>query len=591
MFVKTEDFQRLSGEIKDLLASIYLQGILANADKARLREADEKKIVILDTSTKSERTVDIEKVPDYDEAVRDVYNNTKKALSDKKMVSGVSELLQNLVMPNLFFENQLAELRRQEAADTVPLQYQQIEVKKGQLIIGKGQRVLKEHIDQLLAIESNEISVSKHKFILGISLLLFMLWLIVTIYLVNYEPKIFNNISHLALIGVLSVAMIFIARAIIVSPLPSSLIPLASISMLLAILLNPRLAIFVTVFLSIAVGVNIENNLNVTMMFLFGGIIGIFSVRNIRHRKHIIASGILVGLTNCAIIIATGFLNDLPFDAFKADCGWGFINGIVCAFIVMGILPLLEDLFKITTNITLLELADMDQPLMKEMIFKAPGTYHHSLMVGNLAEAAAEAIGANSLLAKVGAYYHDVGKIEKSEYFTENQIDAKSLHDELTPSMSRLIITNHVKDGVLVGKKYKLNNAILDFIEQHHGTSLVFYFFQKALERIEDDSILKEEGYRYSGPKPQTKEVAIVLLADSVEAASRSMASPTPARVEEMVHRIINNKFIDGQLDECELTLKDLNKIAEVFVRVLMGILHSRIDYSQEENSNENRHN
>jgi putative nucleotidyltransferase with HDIG domain len=250
----------------------------------------------------------------------------------------------------------------------------------------------------------------------------------------------------------------------------------------------------------------------------------------------------------------------------------------------MGVMPLLEDLFKITTDITLLELSDMNHPLLKQMVLKAPGTYHHSLMVGNLAEAAAETIGANSLLARVGAYYHDVGKIEKAEYFSENQTNAKSLHDKLTPSMSRLIITNHVKDGVEFAKKYRLKKDILDFIEQHHGTSLVHYFFQKALERVEDETMLKEEGFRYQGPKPQTKEAAIVLLADSVEAASRTLGNPTPSRVEELAHRIVNNKFIDGQLDECELTLRDLNKIANVFVRVLIGVLHSRVEYPSDTN-------
>jgi len=460
-----------------------------------------------------------------------------------------------------------------------------IEIKRGELIIAKGQRVYKDHIQQLLSIEENEIQNNRNKFITGVLLLIFLLLIVTTIYLSLYEPKIFHDMPSLALIGVLSVLIIYIAKAIIISPFPSYAIPLASVSILLAILLSPRLAIFITVALSFTIGINVEHSINMAMMFLFGGLTGIFSVRNIRKRWHIIRSGILVGFANSISIITIGLLNNFTFDTIIVDTVWGFINGIICAFIVMGILPLLEDLFKLTTNITLLELSDMNHPLLKQMMLKAPGTYHHSLMVGNLSEAAAEAIGANSLMARVGAYYHDVGKIEKAEYFTENQLDAKSLHDKLTPSMSRLIITNHVKDGVEVGKKYKLRKVIIDFIEQHHGTGLVYYFFQKALERVEDESILKEEGFRYPGPKPQTKEAAIVLLADSVEAASRTLVNPVPGRVEELVHRIINNKFIDAQLDECELTLRDLNKISEAFTRVLMGILHTRVEYHENQRS------
>lgn len=462
-----------------------------------------------------------------------------------------------------------------------------IEVRKGELIVDKGQRIVRDQIIQLVTLEKSESHAGERNFFIGLSLLILVLLFVVTVYFILYEPKIFHDTPSLILIGILSVAIIFVARAIIISPFPSYLIPLASVSMFLAIFFNSRMAIFMTVVLSIVMGINVENSLNFVITFLFGGIIGIFSIRNITRRWHIIRAGILVGLTNSLIIITIGFLNNINFDIFIADSMWGFINGVVCAFIVMGFLPLLEDLFKMTTPITLLELTDMNHPLLKQMMIKAPGTYHHSLMVGNLAEAASEAIGANSLLARVGAYYHDVGKIEKAEYFSENQTNVKSLHDKLTPSMSRLIITNHVKDGVELSKKYKLKKSISDFIEQHHGTGLIYYFYQKALERVEDETMLKEEGFRYPGPKPQTKETAIVLLADSVEAASRALANPTPSRVEELVHRVINNKFIDGQLDECDLTLKDLNKIAEVFIRIIIGILHSRVGYSSED---ENKH-
>jgi putative nucleotidyltransferase with HDIG domain len=256
-----------------------------------------------------------------------------------------------------------------------------------------------------------------------------------------------------------------------------------------------------------------------------------------------------------------------------------FVNGIISSFLVIGLLALFEYLFNVLTNISLLELSDFNQPLLKKLILEAPGTYQHSLVAGSISEIAAESIGANALLARVGAYYHDIGKLEKPEYFSENQEINLSKHDKILPSISKLIIVNHVKDGIDLAKKYRLSPLIVEFISQHHGTSLTYYFYCRALEDMEKEGDVKEEGFRYPGPKPQTKEIAIVMLADSIEAATRTLEEPTPARIEEMVRKIINNKFIDGQLDECELTLKDLEKIASSFIRVLSAMYHSRIKY------------
>jgi hypothetical protein len=214
------------------------------------------------------------------------------------------------------------------------------------------------------------------------------------------------------------------------------------------------------------------------------------------------------------------------------------------------------------------------------MILEAPGTYHHSLIVGNLSDTACSAVGANGLLARIGAYYHDIGKLHKPEYFIENQDVKKNRHDDLSPTMSKLVIMNHIKEGLEMAKKYSLSPALWSFIQQHHGNSLVYYFYRRALEGKEEDGEVTEEGFRYPGPKPDTKETAIVLLADSVEAATRSLKDPSPDKIEETVHKVINNKFIDGQLDACELTLKDIEKISGVFIKILSGIYHSRISYS-----------
>jgi hypothetical protein len=246
----------------------------------------------------------------------------------------------------------------------------------------------------------------------------------------------------------------------------------------------------------------------------------------------------------------------------------------------LGLLPSLESLFDITTNFKLLELSNLHQPILRQLILVAPGTYHHSIVLGTLAEAAAEAVGANSLLVRVSACYHDIGKIKKPAYFIENQMEALNRHDKLSPSMSSLIVTSHVKDGVELARESKLPAPIIDIIRQHHGTSLITFFYQKAKD-AENTRLaeVREEEYRYTGPKPQTKEAAIVMLADAVEAASKTLTDPTPARVQGMVERIINNIFVDGQLEECDLTLRDLHQIAKAFVRILTGIFHHRVDY------------
>ena len=256
------------------------------------------------------------------------------------------------------------------------------------------------------------------------------------------------------------------------------------------------------------------------------------------------------------------------------------INGFVAVFIVMATSKIFEAIFGELTNFTLLELSDSSHPLLKRMVIEAPGSYHHSLIVSNLAEAGADAIGANSLLTRVGAYYHDIGKMVKPEYFTENQLAMGNKHDDLEPSMSRLVILNHVKEGVELAKKHKLNQKIIDFIPEHHGTSLIYYFYQRALEEGDEEQI-GEENYRYPGPKPQSKETAIVLLADSSEGATRSLDEHTHQKISDVVRKVINNKFIDGQLDECNLTLREIDTIANAFVRVLSAMYHNRVKYPE----------
>ncbi|MCD4689220.1 MAG: HDIG domain-containing protein, partial [Desulfuromonadaceae bacterium] len=262
--------------------------------------------------------------------------------------------------------------------------------------------------------------------------------------------------------------------------------------------------------------------------------------------------------------------------------GFGLAGGFICALLVTGLVPLAESLFKYTTDIKLLELANMNTPALRELMIQAPGTYHHSIIVGNLAEAAAETISANPLMARVAAYYHDIGKVRKPLYFVENIGAQENRHDKLSPSMSALILMSHVKDGVDAARANKLGEDLVDIIRQHHGTALIKFFYDKAKKLSGSGAQQVDEcDYRYPGPKPQTREAALIMLADAVEAASRTLTDPTPARIQGMVQKIINNIFIDGQLDECELTLKDLHNIAKSFNRILSGIFHHRIDYPE----------
>lgn len=367
---------------------------------------------------------------------------------------------------------------------------------------------------------------------------------------------------------------------------PVFLMPFCMVSMLSVILFNDLvIALIITVASVITIFNSFANTSHyLEILFLSSGLLSGILVFGARRRNTIINAGVIIGLVQ---VLLFAFIEHF---SFKNLSGYVFLllNGIGSGIIAAGVLPIFEYLFGTVTNIKLLELADFNNPILNRLMLEAPGTYHHSLIVGNLSEAACKAVGANSLLARIGAYYHDIGKLQKPDYFTENQDIRFNVHETLAPNMSKMVIINHVREGVELAKKYHLNPCLIDFIQQHHGKSLVYFFYRRALENLEDEREITEEGFRYPGPKPNTKETAVVLLADSVEAATRTLKDPSPAKIEEAAHKIINNKFIDGQLDECDLTLKDLELIANVFIHILSGIYHARIIYP--EGRSENNH-
>lgn len=502
---------------------------------------------------------------------------------DKKLKQAMTDLMLGYISPNLEIDGKGTLALQEEALKKVGSVYENWEVKKNELIIERGKRVNARHIAQISQIRRLFRPGTTPTFFIGVILLFFLLGLVAVIYVVFVRKKNFlSETKNVAIVLVNMFIMILIADFVMKSPQPSYFVPMAGMGMLITLLVGFNIAFISVILMSLLISLIVGGQIEMMLVLLVGSIVGMYAVKGARRRAQILWAGLLVGVAKFMGIVCIGLINGMDMDFYINDGVWSIASGLFSGFIVMGLLPVFEHVFKVPTNISLLELSDLNHPLLKKLALEAPGTYHHSIMVGNLAEVACDAIGANSLLARVGSYYHDIGKIPKAEYFSENEMTAGSRHSNLLPSMSALIIAKHVKEGVEIAKKHKLTNTIIDFITQHHGDSLISYFYQKAIEKTEEGDAIKEEHFRYPGPRPQTKESAIVLLADSVEASSRALNDPTPSSIRNLVKKIINNKFIDGQLDECDLTLKDMHKIADSFVHVLMGIYHTRLTYPED---------
>lgn len=555
--------------------------ILSLQDFRRLVQVNPSYIYIRSDGNSIQIPLNNTRVVDLGKAREEISQELRKTLGFRER-DVITKLVIWNMRPNLIYDRQQTEQLKELAEENVSDVYIYRQVKKNEKILSRGEKVTKEDLLKLREI-TQRTGANKFPTTVGIFLFSLLFLSIITISYKFYNPKFYQDISRLLLVSLVIVVIVTITKFIIISPLPSYLIPVAMGGMLIGMLISFPVAIKVAIFLSILVGIMIGDNVLPAICFLTGSITGSLAVRDVRKRSQLLKAGLLVGEIQFLTLFSLGLFFNISHTYFIREGLIALSNGLFSSFLVLGLLPILEHGFKITTNIRLLELSDLNHPLLKELLLKAPGTYHHSLIVSNLAEQAAETVGANPLLARVGGYFHDIGKLEKPEYFSENQMQEKdkSRHEKLTPSMSSLIIINHVKKGLELAHKYKLPPAIIDFIEQHHGTSLVYYFYHKALENKGEEEI-KEEQFRYPGPKPQTKEVAIVSLADAVEAATRSLQEPTPARIKGLVKEIINNKFVEGELGECELTLKDLNKISEVFTRMILSIHHVRVEYPGE---------
>ncbi|WP_352419855.1 HDIG domain-containing metalloprotein [Proteiniborus sp.] len=493
-------------------------------------------------------------------------------LPEEAKILGVN-IIGKTIKPNRFLDVETTIQKRKEAAEQVA----PVIIKEGQIIVEKRQPI-DERIYSLVKKTGllKETEGPDYKLIFGTLTIILILEGLIISYLFIFDKKVFYDVKLLVVLAIIILSTVAISKGIY--RISEYLMPIAIATMLISILINPKLAILANLVTSIFIATITANDMNTMIVLLIGGTVGTFAIINTHQRYNILLTGLLVSSVNVCTIGALGFIHGVEIKEILYTSIYGALSGLFSGILAIGSLPLWEYLFDILTPLKLLELSNPNQPLLKRLLVETPGTYHHSIIVGNLSEAAAEGVGGNPLIARVGAYYHDVGKLKRPFFFKENQFNGENPHDKINPSLSTLIITNHTKDGDELAQKYKLPSAIRDIIKQHHGQTLVAYFYHKALNSENGDTV-KAESFRYDGPKPQTKEAAIVMLADSVEAATRAMPDPSKGKIEGLVRQIIKDKLNDGQLDECGLTLKDLNTIANAFVTVLLGIFHERIEY------------
>ncbi len=593
---KEEFSDAISSQINKLLETVLGIGIVAN--KQLLLQEQDKGIAVRRLPSLKEASVgNLQNFYSPDEAQTAIAEVGRQELTEisYSLRNLIVDMAQDMTQPNLTLNKGETEERKRNAVAEVKAVLTQ--VKEGEMLLREGEKVTDTEVYKLKALQAETEQEQLFTSIVGFVLLVMVFFVIS--FSVNFQthgaPPV--NIRDLLFLSLMLITLFFlikvsaplttgIARTIPYSIEASSLlyaIPIATGSMTVCLFMGVRIALPFSLAMAFIAAFLFENRFEMFLFFLLSSITGSYWVRTCKERGTLIKAGLKVGLVNMVVVSALHLFKGWGLD-FKLAGDWMFslAGGITSGILVTGLAPVIEMMFGYTTDIKLLELANLDRPILRKLMLEAPGTYHHSVVVGSLVEAAGATIGANPLLAKASGYYHDIGKIKKPLYFIENQARGENKHDKLAPSMSSLILIAHVKDGVEIAKNDKLGRGIIDIIQQHHGTSLITYFFEKAKQQKSEDSV-KMEPFRYPGPRPQTKEAGLVLLADAVEASSRVLENPTPARIQGLLQKIINKIFLDGQLDECELTLKDLHEIARSFNKILTGIHHHRIEYPEDD--------
>jgi cyclic-di-AMP phosphodiesterase PgpH len=488
--------------------------------------------------------------------------------------------------PTLSFEAEATAQLREEARNSVPDHYDPYT--RGEVLVEEGQLIGEEQLI-LLRLE-HDAAVAELGFgdrarrAVGIFALVTALFFLAGSYVHKHERQFVREPARVAMICGLVILALAVVRILAAQTWHAEVVPVAIAAMIVAIAYNQSFAILVTFGLSVLTSIALGTEIPHFLVLMGGTVAGVLTLNDVRTRTKLIKVGATAAFTYFLMTWATGLWQDEPVELVRNDSFWRAGWGLMAGFFLGGSLPFIENALGIVTGISLLELGDNTHPLLQELVRRAPGTHNHSITVGAIAESAAERVGANALLVRIGAYFHDIGKMLKPHYFVENQVGPISRHAKLAPAMSTLIIIGHVKDGVDLGRQHHLPEPIIDLIEQHHGTTLVEYFFHEANRRNgsnPDASPVPESAYRYPGPKPQTKEAAILMVADAVESASRALSDPTPARLEGLASDLIDKRLRDGQFDECGLTLREIAEIRESLIKSLIGIYHGRVKYPE----------
>ncbi|MCI6587431.1 MAG: HDIG domain-containing protein [Clostridiales bacterium] len=499
--------------------------------------------------------------------------------------------LRACLRPNMLIDQTATEENRQKAYDAVePTVY-----KQDQNIVVKGDRVSAEQIavmDDLGLLRGNSFDGTLY---LGAAVMLALILAATYLFIYLFAPQMFQSGQHafvLLIAGVLTLTLsMLVGRYISVSAMPVMLAAMLVVNLLgarPAYVLNFALSMLIT-FLTVAgPGLETSQMLSVLLMCNIGGMLSIYLMRRNPARVFVFFTGLIVGMVDFAVLLCVGTLISGSMTLVPASASYAILGAVTAAILCVGLQPILEAAFNLVTPAKLIELSNPNQPLLRRLMIETPGTYHHSMIVANLAEAAAEAIGADALLVRVGAYYHDIGKLVRPLYFKENQI-GENPHDKTDPRVSTAILTEHTRDGVELAKKHHLPEPIIDMIQQHHGDTAAMYFYAKTVKQLGEENVDIND-FRYDGPKPQTSEAAILMLSDTVEAAVRSIPEPTQAKISAMIRKLVRGKMEDGQLDECTLTFRDIDKICAAFENVLKGVFHQRIEYPSVDLNRSKRH-
>lgn len=559
--------EKLQQNLPVPLSNNVLDG-LVHLDPASMAKAEEQSKAILRKFFQRGIRDD-----DLDIARKHIVIETEEMGLEKTVESVVAGIGQSLLKPNFILNVRETDKRKQSAINSMePVRET---VKKGQIMVRRGDIVTSEQIHAMEELGLSKGHVNEMR-IFGLAVFVVTVMLIILGYIYKFANPIYTNDLYLVLLGLIILVTLLLGKAAHYYSDFSA--PIAAGALLVAILIDARLGLVISIALALLFGIIVEHDLRAVATALIGSLIGVYSVSKMAHGYSLTKTGIVIAGVNFLVIGATGFIEQLNSAQILMQGVQGIVSGIAASVITTGLLPYLENTFNITTSLKLLDLAQPNHPLLQRLLLDAPGSYHHSVLVGNLAETAAGYIQADPVTVRVGAYYHDIGKIKRPYFFVENQVGNENPHDKIAPSLSTLIVTSHIKDGVDLCREYKLPQVIIDIVQQHHGTMLVSYFYKRATENEHSECII-EADFRYEGPRPQSKEAALIMLADACEAAVRSIGKPNKNRIEATVRKIIRERLHDGQLDECNVTLKDLNVIGDVFIRVLSSMFHTRIEY------------